>query len=411
MKTTILHRSILFAAAAFALTACNSEGDKFDYDKNLAFMSGTDVDPIRKFVVEDTPTSENVSVSLVAPLDRDLTVKVAIDPSKVDEYNRRHQTSYFPIPDGAAQLVNDRALIPAGKSFSEALQVRVVSTEDFEEGRTYLIPVTIVDADGVDILAAQRTAYLQVARILQFTALDITDYNMYSNFIFDDSKMVDMSGGFTYELKVWGLNYNQNGNGNPTRLCSFTAKDESNSSMLRFSENSKPARSLQWVCPGGNIVSNTLFDTNRWYLLSFTFDGSNLTMYIDGNKDTEGSYSGTAPIHFQRIELGMSWGNGYPLTQRFNGRIAEMRVWNRALSPGEIKLGTCGVDAGSEGLVAYWKFNEGSGSIFHDATGHGYDMDWANTSRDKGENGVMVATPEAAGAVRWANDENNKCAE
>ena len=55
MKTTILHRSILFAAAAFALTACNSEGDKFDYDKNLAFMSGTDVDPIRKFVVEDTP--------------------------------------------------------------------------------------------------------------------------------------------------------------------------------------------------------------------------------------------------------------------------------------------------------------------------------------------------------------------
>ena len=81
-----------------------------------------------------------LSVSLVAPLDRDLTVKVAIDPSKVDEYNRRHQTSYFPIPDGAAQLVNDRALIPAGKSFSEALQVRVVSTEDFEEGRTYLSP-------------------------------------------------------------------------------------------------------------------------------------------------------------------------------------------------------------------------------------------------------------------------------
>ena len=62
-----------------------------------------------------------------------------------------------------------------------------------------------MDADGVDILAAQRTAYLQVARILQFTALDITDYNMYSNFIFDDSKMVDTSGGFTYELKVWGL--------------------------------------------------------------------------------------------------------------------------------------------------------------------------------------------------------------
>lgn len=401
----------MVAAAAFALTACTTEGDKFDYDKNLAFMSGTDVDPIRKFVIEDTPASENVSVSLVAPLDHDITVKVAIDPSKVDAYNRQHQTSYFAIPDGAAELLNTEAVIPAGKSFSEAFQVRMNSTESFEEGRTYLIPVTIVDAGGVEILDAQRTAYLRVSRILQFTALDISNSSMYSNFIFDDDKMVDMSAGFTYELKVWGRNFNQNGSGNPTRLCSFTAKDESNSSMLRFSENGKPARSLQWVCPGGNIVSNTLFDTDRWYLLSFTFDGSTLSMYIDGNKDAEGSYAGPDPIHFQRIELGMSWGGGYPSSQRFNGRIAEMRVWNRPLSAGEIKLGTCGVDAGSDGLVSYWKFNEGTGYIFHDATGHGYDMDWSKTSRDIGENGVMVDTPNAKDGIVWTADDNNKCAE
>lgn len=401
----------MVAAAAFALTACTTEGDKFDSDKNLAFMSGTDVDPIRKFVIEDTPASENVSVSLVAPLDHDITVKVAIDPSKVDEYNRQHQTSYFAIPDGAAELVNSEAVIPAGKSFSDAFQVRMNSTESFEEGRTYLIPVTIVDAGGVDILNAQRTAYLRISRILQFTALDISNPSMYSNFIFDDDKMVDMSAGFTYELKVWGLNYDQNGTGNPTRLCSFTSKNEANSSMLRFSENGKPARSLQWVCPGGSIISNTLFDTNRWYLLSFTFDGSTLSMYIDGNKDAEGSYAGPDPIQFQRIELGMSWGGGYPSSQRFNGRIAEMRVWNRPLSSGEIKLGTCGVDAASEGLVAYWKFNEGNGHIFHDATGHGYDMDWSKTSRDVSENGVMVDTPDAANSIRWTADDNNKCAE
>ncbi|WP_295730253.1 DUF1735 and LamG domain-containing protein [uncultured Muribaculum sp.] len=411
MKTTIFHRSIMFAAAAFAMTACNSDGDKFDYDKNLAYMSGTEVDPIRKFVVEDTPASENVSVSLVNPLDHDITVKVAIDPSKVDEYNRANQTSYFPIPAGAARLVNEQAVIPAGKSFSEALQVQMTSTENFEEGRTYLIPVTIVDAGGVAILDAQRTAFLKVARVLHFNALDISNPSMYSNFIFPDDKMVDMSGGFTYELKVWGLNYDQNGNGNPTRLCSFTSKNEANSSMLRFSENGKPARTLQWVCPGGNIVSTSTFDTERWYLLTFTFDGSNLIMYIDGNKDAEGSYSGTDPVQFQRIELGMSWGGGYPSSQRFSGRICEMRVWNRPLSPGEIKLGMCGIDAKSSGLVAYWKMNEGDGHVFHDATGNGYDMDWANTSRDTNENGNLEATPNAKNAISWTSDDNNKCAE
>ncbi len=401
----------MFAAAAFAMTACNSDGDKFDYDKNLAYMSGTEVDPIRKFVVEDTPASENVSVSLVNPLDHDITVKVAIDPSKVDEYNRANQTSYFPIPAGAARLVNEQAVIPAGKSFSEALQVQMTSTENFEEGRTYLIPVTIVDAGGVAILDAQRTAFLKVARVLHFNALDISNPSMYSNFIFPDDKMVDMSGGFTYELKVWGLNYDQNGNGNPTRLCSFTSKNEANSSMLRFSENGKPARTLQWVCPGGNIVSTSTFDTERWYLLTFTFDGSNLIMYIDGNKDAEGSYSGTDPVQFQRIELGMSWGGGYPSSQRFSGRICEMRVWNRPLSPGEIKLGMCGIDAKSSGLVAYWKMNEGDGHVFHDATGNGYDMDWANTSRDTNENGNLEATPNAKNAISWTSDDNNKCAE
>ena len=46
------------------------------------------------------------------------------------------------------------------------------------------------------------------------------------------------------------------------------------------------------------------------------------------------------------------------------------------LSPSEIAGGLCGVDPQSDGLVGYWKFNEGEGHIFHDASGNGLDMDW-----------------------------------
>lgn len=408
MKTNIFHRSLMVAAAAFALTACNSEGDKFDYNKNYAFMSGTEVEPIRKFVVEDTPATENLSVSLVSPLDHDITVSVAMDASKVDEYNAANSTSYFMVPDGAAELLADKVTIPAGKSFSEPIQVRMKSTEAFETGRTYLIPVTITDASGLDVIGAQKTAFLKIARVLSFAALDISNPSMYSNFIFADDHKINLNGGFTYEVKVFGRNYDQNGNGNPTRLMSWTSKDEANSSMLRYSENGKPARTLQWVCPGGNIISSTQFVVNRWYTLSFVFDGSALTMYVDGVKDAEGSYTGSNPIDFQRIELGMSWG-GYRSSQKFNGKIAEVRVWDRPLSPGEIKLGFCGVDPKSAGLRAYWKMNEGTGHIFHDATGNGYDMDWSNTSRDASENGNMTATPEAPGAVAWSAAGENKC--
>ena len=48
-------------------------------------------------------------------------------------------------------------------------------------------------------------------------------------------------------------------------------------------------------------------------------------------------------------------------------------------------MNLCGVDSQSEGLVAYWKMNEGEGHIFKDATGHGYDMDWTNTAREINE--------------------------
>ncbi len=69
------------------------------------------------------------------------------------------------------------------------------------------------------------------------------------------------------------------------------------------------------------------------------------------------------PVDFQRFELGMSW-TGYRGSQYFRGRIAEVRVWNRALSTGELQMNLCGVDSQSEGLVAYWKMNEGEGHIF-----------------------------------------------
>lgn len=402
MKTNIFHRSLLVAAAAVALAGCTTDGDKFDYGKNLVFMSGTEVTPISKFVVEDTPSSENVSVSLVSPVDRDVKVKLAIDPSKVEEYNKLNNTNYFCVPDGSAELVNAEAVIPAGKSFSNAVQVRMNSTEAFEEGRVYVIPVTIVSADGFDVIGAQRTSYLQIARVLHFTALDISDTQMYSNIIFADNLKRTL-GAFTYEIKFYSQAWHR-----IARMCSFTSADEQKSSMLRFGENGLPERSLQWVSPGGSIVSTTEFDTDRWYMLSLTYDGSNLYMYVDGNKDAEGAYSGT--VDFQRIEIGMSW-TGYPSSQWFRGRIAEMRVWDRALTPGEIRMGLCGVDASSDGLVAYWKLNEGSGYIFHDATGHGYDIDWSKTKREISEGDGLEDTPSAANHVNWNSDDTNRCNE
>jgi hypothetical protein len=132
-------------------------------------------------------------------------------------------------------------------------------------------------------------------------------------------------------------------------------------------------------------------------------------MYVDGNKAAE--LTGNMVMQFCRLNIGQNWG-GYDTKQYFNGRISECRVWSRALTPGEIKLNLCGADPNANGLLAYWKFNEGSGSIFHNSSAEGskYDMDWTKVYWDNAGSGVLVQANKSQ-YVTWANDNLNKCSQ
>lgn len=402
-KTDMMKYSLLtLALGMLALSAC-SEGDKFDYNKNVAYMTGTETSPLVRFVVEDTPSTYAVTVSLTDKVSEDVAVKFAMDNSLVDEYNKKNKTSYYPVPASAVELGNTDVVIKAGKASSTATDVKIVSTEEFVDGRVYVIPVTIKEiGGGLEVLKPSRTVFLRVSRVIHFNSLDMNNTNLYSNYIAPDELAVNLPN-YTYEIKCFVNAWHETPE-RISRLCSFTAKDESNSNMLRFGENGQDLNSLQWVSPGGSIVSTTRFTPGRWYMISLTYDGSKFTMYVDGVKDIE--MAGSANCTFQRLELGMSW-ESYPAKQYFNGRIAEARVWNRALTTGELQLGLCGVDAAAEGLVAYWKFDEGEGHIFHDRTNHGYDMDWSDTYRDTG-NGVLSPFDKSS-YVNWIFDDKNKC--
>lgn len=393
----------------FLLAGCTKPGDKFEYGKKVLLVTGTDVDPLVKFEISEANSSYVVSVSATDKVENDITIELMHDGSLVEAYNEANRTSYYPIPQSAVELSGSSVKIEAGKAISDGIVVNIKSTEDFVEGRVYMIPVTIksVTGAGPEVLETSRTIYLRVSNIINFWSLDMNNTNLYSNFIFEDELAVTLPN-FTYEIKCY-INAWHTTPEQISRLCSFTSKDESKSTMLRFGENGQDINSLQWVNPGGNLISTTRFNTGQWYTLSMTYDGSSLVLYVDGVKDAEMPWSPSDDIYptFQRFEIGMSW-ESYPAKQYFNGRMAEARVWNRALSASEIKLGICGVDTSSNGLVAYWKFNEGTGHIFHDATGRGYDIDWSQTVRDNTGNETLNAFDKSA-YVNWLKDDNNNC--
>ena len=393
----------IIAALALLLGSC-TEADKFDPNKEVLVMTGTDVSPLLKFTVEETPSTYPITVSATGKAKEDITVSIKVDNSLVEKYNADNKTSYYATPEGAVALEKSQVVIEKGKATSDISLLSVVSADEFVDGRIYIIPVTITDVKGgLEVLESSRTIYLRISRVVYFTSLDMNNTNLYSNFIFEDSQKMDLPT-YTYEIKCY-INAWHTKPEQISRLCSWTAKDESRSMMLRFGENGQDINSLQIVSPGGNLISTTRFAENTWYTLSLAFDGSTLRFYVNGQRDSE--LGADCSNVFQRFELGMSW-ESYPAKQYFNGRVAEIRVWDRALSASEIQLGLCGVDPQSEGLRAYWKMNDGEGHIFHDATDNGYDMDWSKTVRDNKGNGALNPF-DKSGEVRWLEDDKNRC--
>lgn len=392
----------IIAALALLAGSC-TEADKFNPDKEVIVMTGTDAAPLLKFTVEGTPATYPVTVSSTGKAKEDITVNIKIDNSLVDKYNAENKTSYFACPENALSLEKTQVTIAKGQATSEISLLSVVSDEDLLDERIYLVPVTITDVKGgMEVLESSRTMYLRISRVIYFRSLDMNNTNLYSNFIFKDEQAIELPT-YTYEIKCY-INEWHTRPEQISRLCSWTAKDESRSLMLRFGENGQDINSLQLVTPGGNLISAKRFETGVWYTLSMTFDGSTFRFYVDGERD--GEVGADCSNTFQRFELGMSW-ESYPSKQYFNGRVAEIRVWDRALTASEIKLGLCAVDPASEGLRAYWRMND-EGHVFADATGNGYDMDWRNTVRDNTGSGALNAFDKSS-YVNWLEDDKNRC--
>lgn len=403
-----------FAALAMVCVSCTLDADKFEYGKNVLAMSGTSESTLVKMSVGDNPpASYSVTVSATDKVENDATVTLLVgDEDALAAYNQSHGTSFQPVPASAFSVSSSTVKIAAGTAVSEACVITLNDFAFIQNGVQYMIPVSVADVAGTDfeVLESSRTIYIRLARTISFFALDISTPSLSSNYIFADDKKIELKN-YTYEVKCYPTNLKHEGAEQLCRLCNWTGAKEERQNMLRFNENGRPWRSLQIVTPsGGDYTTTTLFEENQWYMLSMVYDGTSYQLYINGEPDAT-VLQGDQSTAFQRFELGMSY-QGYNSSQLFSGRICEVRVWDYARSKSQINGGMCGVDPSSEGLRAYWKFNDASGHIFKDATGNGYDMDWSQSQRAISGNDLSP-TPDCGNVAegRWVKDEINTCSE
>ena len=411
MKNTRLY---LFSILSFAVAFISCKDDEYDnkspFDNvvylDVAENSDTQITTFKKTLTE---LKKEFSVVLSYPASQDVRVNVEVEPSLIDVYNARHNTSWRMLDSRYYTLSADKITIPAGKTISDQLNLELkdldgsTGGEELPIDETYLVPITISHVEGgVSTLRSSATAYYLVKRSSAITSAASLRDN-WINFptldkASEGSMLFNNLTAVTYEAII--------------RVDDFSKHSEistimgvENYLLLRIGDASFPRQQLQFDGSGDSAQTPgfgkfpkkdeaKLLNAGEWYHIAATYSYATreVCLYVNGKLQSKGSDLGNAAstpfnlagrafydLYLQDPETYKDykdWGNfrqfflgkSYDDSRQLNGDITEVRVWNVARNEQEIWDNMYDVDPQTPGLIGYWKFDEGAGNVIKDWT-------------------------------------------
>lgn len=400
MKAMRIHKLYQCLAAAILLlmpTACDntdySEKSPFD---NSAYLNVAASKNTETFTFNRTVTSQTkmFTVKLSYPSGSDVKVGLKVDPSQISVYNTKHDTHYEMLPEKYYQLSKDAIVIPAGKTTSEDVSLKFLKLDELDIDVTYLCPLSIGEAEGIEVMNGSRTMFYLIRRSSAIT----TAMNLKHAYVvvpgFDaGSPTADVVNGMTAVTMEAIIRVNQIDEN--TEISSIMGIEDY--LCVRLGDKAFPRQQLQVQSPIAKFPKESTskqLKIGEWYHVALTLDLATTTIcfYVNGQLqsiDTDHGNGETKTINLgdrladdkfgnggdYNFYFGRSYGDSHDISRQLNGDICEARIWKVARTQQQIWENMYDISNPAEetDLCAYWKFDEGTGKTVTDLSGHGND--------------------------------------
>lgn len=371
------NKIFLALTAVFSLASCQEDLGLDVYENHL-YMTSSEKTKLL-YVSTEYSYSEVITASIAKPAEEDVNILYEVSDDLVKVYNEIYHDNAVMLPHENYYLSSYRDKINAGDVNSASISIEFKDVLDLDKDVRYVLPICIKESN-MKILETRSTKYyiFQGANLVNIVA-DMHDN--YCDIKWENPAVVTGLQEVTMEALVnanWSMECGD-------KMCTIMGIE--GYFLMRVGDVGHEKNEFQFCGYPEGIGNGPLIDYNKWTHIALTVSlaTGEAIIYINGVRQPQSTTVNTSNwkakggICFDIDESVCDYplfhiGTAYNNTRNLCGYLSECRIWNRVLSAEELaeqQVRPYYVDPKSDGLVAYWKFNEGSGTTIIDRTGNG----------------------------------------
>lgn len=371
--------AILLLASAFAWVSCQTEKEALGehHFTNKLYINTQTVSEEILVKAGSGNVVRSLSIATALKVEEDLDGVLVADPGYLKTFQAEYaQPEAVALPLSCVMIDNPEVKILKGSNASAPATITFYNLDNLNRNLIYVMPVVLKNVTDINVIGSKTVVYY----VFKGAALINVVCNMANNRASAQSwktpeKFTNMRQ-FTAEALV-----RQNAAG---RLISTIMGVEGHY-LLRIGDSGVPDTQLQVASSSNQTNSNMNFTLGKWTHVACVFDNGKSTVYFDGRKVLDAANAGRSSVTWGAYgnDKGETTGNryfwlgySYASDRYLDGDLAEVRIWDHCLTEEEINQDThfFFVDPASEGPIAYWKMDDGAGTVLKDYSPNGNDL-------------------------------------